>query len=245
MFNDRSRWGSQDRMGWKISTFFSLLALVCFIIAAAFPSWVVLSIEGEGKVLGHAYDVDFKVGSGLFRRNVCYGGDRPDEDFLKHIGLSCNGKSQTKHCSRKSVDKNNPDFNEECSRFVTAQVMEMLAIVFGVIAVTAGCFIDRDLMTVTSIIMLSSIMLVVGSAVAEADMKKTRFFSREDKFDCRSTETFEICETYGMSLHAQEWGIVFAAIALAINTILYVFVLVQGDRSGNKSDNQPLMGQGA
>lgn len=176
---------------------------------------MVLSVEGEGKILGHAYDVEFQIGSGLFRKNVCYGGDRPDETFLSRLGLSCNGRSQTQRCTRDAIHARDPDFSEECGRFATAQTCQISAL-----ALLGGAILVRMCYGSGRTPLLSfalAVLVVMLSTVTMMVVKRTQMFRGEGdeeergRFGCELVDAFELCEKYGAAAMAQGWGIFFAA----------------------------------
>jgi len=106
-------------------------ALVFLVLAMTLPMWVVGSYKGDGKVGLVTFDVDVHMGDGLWKRNVCFGKSDPQK-VMEKVGLSCNGRQQTKGCKDDEEDMN--DMSDECKKFYGAQTAEVAATAFAVLA---------------------------------------------------------------------------------------------------------------
>lgn len=197
----------------RLTSCCACLALVYLLLAAALPMFVVSSLRGSGKALGVEYHVDFNVGSGLFYRDVCFGGSTPSEQFLNEVGLSCAGKSQTFDCTAESLDKkDNQHYDPQCARFVSAQVLQMAAIVAVVVASAADCGF-RFTQMVASGLAFACASTVMGL------MRASYMFSDEQNFGCVLVlNVFELCHDYGASFHLQSLA-VFSCMVMAVSSM--------------------------
>jgi len=112
------------------------LCLLLFVgLALTLPRWVVGSYRGEGHVGPVLFNVDVRMGDGLWTRNVCFGKSAP-EDLLNKAGFSCKGTPQTKGCDASHLTD---DKKEECTLFYAAQTLQIFALFFALAACAAAC----------------------------------------------------------------------------------------------------------
>jgi hypothetical protein len=99
--------------------------------------FVMTHLTGHAKLLFREFDVQLAIADGLWKRNVCYGKDRPDEEKLQRFGLTCKGTMQTEHCDDDGLTEKQRD---RCDKYELMQGMQTLALFAVVIAGIFGAF---------------------------------------------------------------------------------------------------------
>jgi len=229
-----------DRI-YRLSSLCVCLGFFFLILASVLPMWVVASFKGDGKIpaLGKDFDVDVSIGDGLWKRNVCYGGDKPDEDVLQKVGLTCKGQRQTSHCS----DDNVPDkVQEHCDDFYAIQVTESLSIFFILFSVFLGTLgrscattsVARKALRATSIISMFIALCTTGSVIS---MVKHSDMVHDHHFKCKDVFGADLCYGYGAAFGLQ-WAAVFA---LLVTVILYLLLLIVPSDDFRADSHSPLI----
>lgn len=119
----------------RLSSLCLCLAFLTLVIASVLPMFVVTSFEGHGKLLVAEFDVDLRIGDGLWKRNVCFGGTHPSEEIMNQVGLTCKGSLQTEKCDQDNLSDKEED---HCDQFLLLQGMESLAVFSTFIASFIG-----------------------------------------------------------------------------------------------------------
>jgi len=152
----------------RLSSFCLCLAFLTLVLASVLPMFVVTSLQGHGKLLIAEFDVDLQIGDGLWKRNVCFGGSKPDEEVLKQFGLTCKGQLQLDHCDDEGLSDKQ---EEHCDQFMLLQGMQSLAIFSTFVASFVGslaraCARSAFLRTVMRLIAIASILTALSAASA-------------------------------------------------------------------------------
>ncbi|KAH9259052.1 hypothetical protein BASA81_002672 [Batrachochytrium salamandrivorans] len=229
----------------------SCFALLFLILASALPLFVVATLEGDYDLLNKHYSVDMRVGTGLFRRNVCYGKDRPNEDTLKKFGLSCAGHKQTYHCDWDDLKSSE---RTHCHDFMYMQGNEIAAIVFIILAnllaagsltgmggdnaMVNGC--NRFGATLFTFIAMCCAAAVIGR-IQESDAVKFRD-DNNMKWDCFKVLGAELCHGYGSSYYLQGLATTLLVFAFVGHLLLVVAAPLSSGEGSKASASQPLIG---
>jgi len=110
-----------------LSKVMGIFVLLFIGLSLVLPRWVVGSYRGDGHLGLVEFNVDVRMGDGLWSRNVCFGKSAP-EDLLNKAGLSCKGTPQTKGCDASHLTD---DKKKECTFFYAAQTLQILAMCFA------------------------------------------------------------------------------------------------------------------
>lgn len=223
----------------------TFLAFVTLMIAAFVPMFVMTHLTGHAKLLFKEFDVEIAIAQGLWKRNVCYGKDRPEENTLKKFGLTCEGTMQTEHCDdNKLTDKQ----RDRCDHYELMQGMETLALFAVFIAGVMGAF-ARNCATVKYMGCIMKfghvVALAVGvsAAISVISLVKDSDMVHENTFGCEDVFDANLCHGWGPSYALQWTGIVELLIALVLSVIL--LFMATGENGGNHFMRIPLLNPGS
>jgi len=235
---------TKERKLVRLASCCTCLAFLSLICAAILPMFVVTSLKGHGKLLIAEFDVDLAIGAGLWKRNVCSGRSRPDEDVLAKFGLSCQGTLQTGHCD----DDNLSDKEEDrCERYALMQGMESLAIFSTFVSSFLGALARRSItlkflrggVRFGSIVALG--VSVAASSAVITLVKKSDMVENQE-FSCSNMFGAQLCHGYGPSFALQWAAIGELLVALTLHIIL-LFVPMDNTTTSNQYVQAPLLQQ--
>lgn len=185
---------------------FSLaLAFFCVSIAGFAPLWTVASLRGSGSVFLVDFNVDFNIGSGIWVKDVCFGGSVPSSvDVLAKFGISCDGTSALDGCE---FDENGREVNgnDECTRLRAAEALSTIAIFCTIAALFIGCCSTADSRMRLGFACLFTLLAVFSSIAVLGIMKETNMMDKE--FGCVNIVGAEVCYDKGPSLILQTLGV--------------------------------------
>jgi hypothetical protein len=199
------------------------LALLLLTIAAFMPMWVVTSFYGHAKLLAVNMNVDLVVGDGLFKRNVCYGDSRPDEELMQRFGLTCKGSLQTAGCDDQSdltnAEKDHCDDFMLLQAFATASLFFVfVGLIFSGMAAHLRFQLFRTFLRIGALACMSLALMsacVTVSLVHESDMVQDIPLQCNDVFG-----DAHLCRRYGASMVLQWLAIVALMFAVVNNLML-------------------------
>jgi len=221
----------------------TFLAFISLIIAAFVPMFVMTHLTGHAKLLFKEFDVEVAIAQGLWKRNVCYGKDRPEESTLQKFGLTCKGTAQTSHCDDDMLTDKAKD---RCDHYELMQGMQTLALFAVFIAGVMGAFARRcaTVKYMGCIMKFGHVVaLVVGvsAAISVISLVKDSDMVHENTFGCEDVFEADLCHGWGPSYALQWTGIVELLIAVVLSVVL--LFIASGD-SGNHFMRIPLLNPG-
>lgn len=184
--------------------------------------FVVTSLRGNAKVLLAEVNVDLSIGDGLFQKNVCFGGSKPEESFLNHFGLTCQGTRQTSFCEESHLS---PSQEEHCDDFKLMQGLESLALVavfFSafLVSLTGACYRSPIFRLTLRLVTIVTLLVAISCASSVMNLLKDSDMVDERSFSCQKVLGADLCYEYGASYVLQWISIGALCIALFLNIIL-------------------------
>lgn len=223
----------------------TFLAFIALVIASLVPMFVMTHLTGHAKLLFKEFDVQLAIADGLWKRNVCYGKDRPDEDKLQRFGLTCRGTEQTEHCDDDFLSDEQKD---RCDKYELMQGMQTLALFAVVIGGVMGAFARRcaTVKYMNCIMKFGHVVALAIAAIAAVSvisMIKDSDMVDERTFGCQEVFEADLCHGWGPSYALQWTGIVELLIATVLSFVL-LFVAT-GENDGYGFTRIPLLNPGS
>jgi len=230
---------------FRLSSCCLLSGFLSLIIACSLPMFVVTSYRGDGRILTKDFHADFTIGDGLWRRNVCHGRSKPDEDTLKKVGLSCKGMEQTAHCDDiDAYAEGAGKLKDRCDKFRQLQGLEIIAIFATFVAmILGGMSRSRNCESATSgmISFLNAtsfafLIIAISTASAVIARVKDADLDGDEKFECKTVFGAKLCHGAGPS-YVLQW----IAIAELLMAFIGTAILLCAKPTGVSEIREPLV----
>jgi len=159
------------------------------------------------------FTVDFDVGTGIWMKNVCFGGSVPDEDVLKRFGLSCEGTSTLDGCEFDE-DGRDVNGNEEGTRIRAAEVLSVFSLACAFLGLLAACCATPGSVMRIAFASLFSVLTLSSAIFVIEIMNESQMMDKN--FSCHDVFGADLCFRIGPSKTLQLLGITLSILSVSL-----------------------------